>query len=405
MRQFGKSSRLDNVYYDIRGAVAQEANRMSAAGEDILKLNIGNPAPFRVFAPGELLAEMSAKLHASEGYSESKGILSARTAIVEYCRKKKIEGVTVEDVYVGNGVSELIQLAMQALLDPGDEVLVPAPDYPLWTASVVLNGGKAVHYLCDEQANWYPDLADLRRKVTGRTKAIVLINPNNPTGALYPEEVLRDIAQVAREHGLILFCDEIYDRLLMDGKEHTSIAALAPDVFTITMNGLSKSHRVAGYRCGWMVLSGSKVQVRGYIEGIDMLTSMRLCANVPAQQLIAPALQDAGKTDPLYLPGGRIYEQREYIWRAMNDIPGVSAVKPEAAFYIFPKLNAKRFQITNDEQFALDLLKREKILVVQGSGFNWAEPDHFRIVYLPELAQLERAAKGIGHMLADYRQN
>lgn len=404
MREFTKSSRLDHVYYDIRGKVAQMANQMSAAGEDILKLNIGNPAPFQVYAPDALLREMSLRLHDSEGYSDSKGLLSARRAVVSYCEKKQIHGVTENDVYIGNGVSELIQLSMQALLDTGDEVLVPAPDYPLWTASVVLNGGKAVHYLCDEEANWYPDLEDMRSKITSRTKAIVLINPNNPTGALYPDEVLADIAQVAREHELLIFCDEIYDRLLMDGKKHTSIAALAPDVFTVTFNGLSKSHRIAGYRCGWMVLSGPKTHVKNYIEGLGMLTSMRLCSNVPAQQLVAPALADTDTVDPLYLPGGRIYEQREYIWKALNDIPGVSAVKPEAAFYIFPKLDAKRFGIVDDEKFALDLLQQEKILIVQGSGFNWSEPDHFRVVYLPTLPQLERATQGLRHMLEGYRQ-
>ena len=404
MREFTKCSRLDHVYYDIRGKVAQEANRMSEAGEDILKLNIGNPAPFGVYAPDELLEEMKRYLWEAEGYSESKGIRAAREAIAAYCLGKGIQGVTAEDVYIGNGVSELIQVSMQALLNPGDEVLVPAPDYPLWTASVILGGGTPVHYICDEQADWYPDMADIRRKVTDRTKAIVLINPNNPTGALYPKGVLQEIAAVAREKDLLIFCDEIYDRLLMDGKTHTSIAALAPDVFTVTLNGLSKSHRIAGYRCGWMVLSGPKTQVRSYIEGLDMLTSMRICSNVPAQHLVPAALKDAGKTDPLYLPGGRIYEQRDYIYRALNEIPGVSAVKPSAAFYIFPKLDRKRFGIHDDEQFALDLLKQQKILVVQGSGFNWKDPDHFRIVYLPEIGQLKRAVDGLKEFLADYHQ-
>lgn len=404
MREFTKCSRLDHVYYDIRGKVAQEANRMSEAGEDILKLNIGNPAPFGVYAPDELLEEMKRYLWEAEGYSESKGIRAAREAIAAYCLGKGIQGVTAEDVYIGNGVSELIQVSMQALLNPGDEVLVPAPDYPLWTASVILGGGTPVHYICDEQADWYPDMADIRRKVTDCTKAIVLINPNNPTGALYPKGVLQEIAAVAREKDLLIFCDEIYDRLLMDGKTHTSIAALAPDVFTVTLNGLSKSHRIAGYRCGWMVLSGPKTQVRSYIEGLDMLTSMRICSNVPAQHLVPAALKDAGKTDPLYLPGGRIYEQRDYICRALNEIPGVSAVKPSAAFYIFPKLDRKRFGIHDDEQFALDLLKQQKILVVQGSGFNWKDPDHFRIVYLPEIGQLKRAVDGLTEFLADYHQ-
>lgn len=405
MREFLKSSRLKDVYYDIRGAVVQEANRMSEAGIDILKLNIGNPAPFEVYAPEEMLYTMQENLKAAEGYSESNGLLASREAVAAYCRKKGILHVTAQDVYLGNGVSEMILLGMQALLSSGDEVLVPAPDYPLWTAAVYLSGGNPVHYVCDEQADWFPDLSDLRRKVTDKTKAIVLINPNNPTGALYPKEVLEEIVQLAREKELILFCDEIYDRLLMDGNTHTSVASLAPDVFTVTLNGLSKSHRLAGYRCGWMVLSGPKDGVKDYIEGLNMLASLRLCANVPAQSLIPKALEKAEETDPLYLPGGRIYEQRNFIWQAINDIPGMSAVKPSAAFYLFPKVDVKRFHITDDEQFALDLLKQQRILIVQGRGFNWAEPDHFRIVYLPELSQLERAASGIREFLADYRQN
>lgn len=404
MREFLKSNRLKDVYYDIRGAVVQEANRMSEEGIDILKLNIGNPAPFEVYAPEEMLQTMQENLKATEGYSESNGLLASREAVVAYCRKKGISGVTAQDVYLGNGVSEMILLAMQALLSAGDEVLVPAPDYPLWTASVYLAGGNPVHYVCDEQADWFPDLTDLRRKVTDRTKAIVLINPNNPTGALYPKEVLEEIVQVARENELILFCDEIYDRLLMDGNVHTSVASLAPDVFTVTLNGLSKSHRLAGYRCGWMTLSGPKDGVKDYIEGLNLLASLRLCANVPAQSLIPKALENAGEIDPLYLPGGRIYEQRNFIWQAINDIPGLSAVKPSAAFYLFPKVDVKRFHITDDEKFALDLLKQQRILIVYGRGFNWAEPDHFRIVYLPEMSQLERAAAGIREFLADYRQ-
>ncbi|MCI8513577.1 MAG: pyridoxal phosphate-dependent aminotransferase [Lachnospiraceae bacterium] len=404
MREFLKSSRLKDVYYDIRGAVVQEASRMSEAGMDILKLNIGNPAPFEVYAPEEMLETMRANLKVTEGYSESNGLLASREAVAAYCRKKGISGMTAKDVYLGNGVSEMILLAMQALLSEGDEVLVPAPDYPLWTAAVYLGGGNPVHYICDEQADWFPDLRDLRRKVTDRTKAIVLINPNNPTGALYPKDVLEEIVQVARENELLLFCDEIYDRLLMDGKIHTSVASLAPDVFTVTLNGLSKSHRLAGYRCGWMALSGPKESVKDYIEGLNMLASLRLCSNVPAQSLIPKALEHAEEPDPLYLPGGRIYEQRNFIWQAVNDIPGMSAVKPSAAFYLFPKLDTKRFCITDDEQFALDLLKQQRILIVQGRGFNWAEPDHFRIVYLPEMSQLERAAEGLRAFLADYRQ-
>ena len=405
MKTFQKSHKLDNVCYDIRGPVMDEANRMIAAGETILKLNIGNPAPFGFRAPDEVIEAMSGNLTSTEGYSDSKGLLSARQAIADYCvNVKHIAGVTPDDIYTGNGASELITMSMQGLLDSGDEVLVPAPDYPLWTASVTLAGGTAVHYICDEQADWYPDIADIRSKITPRTKGIVIINPNNPTGALYPRELLEEIAQIARENGLIVYSDEIYDRLVMDGLEHTSISAIAPDIFSITFNGLSKSHLIAGYRCGWMTLCGEKSHVKGYIEGLNLLSSMRLCSNVPAQSLIPVALKNADTTKELLVPGGRVYEQREFIWKAINDIPGMSAVKPKAAFYIFPKMDMQKFHITNDEQFVLDFLREKKILLTHGGGFHWETPDHFRIVYLPRLDVLRQAADGLRDFLADYRQ-
>ena len=405
MRTFSKSSKLDHVCYDIRGPIMEEADRMSQAGETILKLNIGNPAPFGFRAPQPVVEAMARQLTETEGYSDSKGLLAAREAIVEYESSKGIAGLTVDDVYTGNGVSELITLTMQGLLDNGDEVLVPAPDYPLWTASVTLAGGTAVHYRCDEQANWYPDIEDMRRKVTPRTKGIVIINPNNPTGALYPKEVLEQIVQVARENGLILFADEIYDRLVMDGKTHTSIASLAPDLFCITFNGLSKSHLLAGYRCGWMCLSGNKKSAADYIEGLNLLSSMRLCSNVPAQSLIPVALSCLDSTKDMLMPGGRIYEQREVITRALNEIDGVTAVKPQAAFYIFPKLDRKKFGLVDDERLVLDFLKEKHILVTHGGGFHWEEPDHFRIVYLPEVSVLQEACDRLKDFLAHYRQN
>ncbi len=404
MRKFEKSLKLNNVCYDIRGPVMDEANRMQAEGEKILKLNIGNPAPFGFRAPQSLVDYMAEELVNTEGYSDSKGLLSARQAIVAYDEKKGIRGVTANDVYTGNGVSELITLSMQGLLDYGDEILVPAPDYPLWTASVTLAGGTAVHYICDEEAGWYPDVADIRRKITPRTKGIVIINPNNPTGALYPKSLLSEIVALAEQHDLIIFADEIYDRLVMDGKKHTSIASLAEDCLCITFNGLSKSHLMAGYRVGWMSISGDKSNAKGYIEGINLLSSMRLCSNVPAQSLIAPALDLLDETDTMLVPGGRVYEQREFIYNAVNDIPGMSAVKPEAAFYIFPKMDVKKFRILDDERFALDLLREKKILVTHGGGFHWEEPDHFRIVYLPAMDTLAEAMGEMKDFFAHYEQ-
>ena len=404
MRNFEKSSKLDHVCYDIRGPVMDEANRMIDQGIDILKLNIGNPAPFGFCAPEELLRLMNDNLSHTEGYSDSKGLLSARRAIVEYCKKKGIEQVTVDDVYTGNGVSELITLCMQGLLNCGDEILVPSPDYPLWTASVTLSGGTAVHYLCDEEAEWYPDIEDIKRKITSRTKGIVIINPNNPTGTLYPREVLEEIVEVCRNHGLIIFADEIYDRLVLDGLEHVSIASLAPDLLTITFNGLSKSHLIAGYRCGWMSLCGDKSFAKGYVEGINLLSSMRLCSNVPAQSVIEAALGMEEETKKLLVPGGRIYEQREYTYEALNAIPGISVIKPKAAFYMFPKIHTDKFNIYDDEKFVLDFLKDKKILLTLGGGFHWEKPDHFRVVYLPKLSQLKMACENLEDFMSYYIQ-
>lgn len=404
MRNFEKSMKLDNVSYDIRGPVLDEAERMQEEGISVLKLNTGNPAAFGFEAPNEVVRDLIMNVRQSEGYSDSKGIFSARKAIEQYCQLKKFPNVTINDIYTGNGVSELISMCMQGLLDSGDEVLIPMPDYPLWTASVSLAGGTPVHYICDEQAEWFPDVEDIRKKVTSHTKAIVLINPNNPTGALYPKEVLEEIVEVARQNELIIFSDEIYDRLLMDGRQHVPTATLAPDLFVVTLNGLSKSHRVAGFRVGWMVLSGNKSKVKGYIEGLNMLSSMRLCSNVLSQQIVQTALGGYQSVDELLLPGGRIYEQREFIYNAVNDIPGLSAVKPKAAFYIFPKIDCEKFNITNDEQFVLDFLKETHILLVHGGGFNWQQPDHFRIVYLPRMEDLKYTAKKMREFFSTYRQ-
>ena len=403
-RTFSKSTKLDNVLYDVRGPVVEEAARMERDGTQVLRLNIGNPAPFEFQAPDEVIYDMRQQLTQCEGYSDSRGLFSARKAIMQYAQLKNIPNVTIDDIYTGNGVSELINLSMSALLDNGDEVLIPSPDYPLWTACVTLAGGKAVHYICDEQSEWNPDIADIRRKVTSRTKAIVIINPNNPTGALYPKEILEQIVQIARENQLIIFSDEIYDRLVMDGHEHISIASLAPDLFCVTFSGLSKSHMVAGFRVGWMILSGNKNIARDYIQGINMLSNMRLCSNVPAQSIVQTALGGYQSVKNYIVPGGRIYEQREYIYKALNDIPGITAVKPKAAFYIFPKIDTKRFHITNDEQFALDLLRDKKILLINGKGFNWDQPDHFRVVYLPRVEVLEDAMGKLRDFLSYYYQ-
>ncbi len=404
MKTFDKSKKLDNVCYDIRGPVMEEATRMEANGIDILKLNIGNPAPFGLMAPDEIIVDMIYNLRSTEGYSESKGLFSARKAIMQYCQLKGIPDVGVNDIYTGNGVSELIMMSMQGLLDTGDEILVPMPDYPLWTAAVTLAGGKAVHYLCDEKADWNPDIDDMRKKITPNTKGIVVINPNNPTGALYSKEILEQIVRLARENGLILFADEIYDRLVFDGEEHIALASLAPDLLTVSFNGLSKSHKVAGFRCGWMCLAGDKSRARGYIEGLNLLSSMRLCSNVPAQSIIQTALGGTQSGEALLREGGRLYEQRNFIYKALNDIPGISAVKPRGAFYIFPKLDMEKFNIVDDERFALDLLHEKKILVTCGTGFNWRDHDHFRIAFLPDVILLEDAVTKIADFLDGYRQ-
>ena len=405
MRTFKKSSKLDNVCYDVRGPVLDEANRMQANGINVLKLNIGNPAPFGFSAPEEVIEDMISTLRDAQGYSDSHGIFAARKAIMQYAQIKNIPNVSMEHIYTGNGVSELINMVTQGLIDNGDEVLVPSPDYPLWTGCVTLAGGKAVHYICDEQSEWYPDIADMRSKITDKTKAIVIINPNNPTGAVYPREVLEQIVELAREHELMILSDEIYDRLTMDGIEHTSIASLAPDLFCVTINGLSKSHMVAGFRCGWMILSGAKHKGKDYIEGLNMLSNMRLCSNVPAQCIVQTALGGYQSVKNYLVPGGRIYEQREYIYKAINEIPGLSAVKPKAAFYIFPKIDTKKFNILDDEKFVLDFLKEKKVLLTHGKGFNWNQPDHFRIVYLPNVEQLKDATGRLADFLSTYRQS
>ncbi|MDD3403058.1 MAG: aminotransferase class I/II-fold pyridoxal phosphate-dependent enzyme [Hespellia sp.] len=404
MREFKKSTKLDNVLYDVRGPVVEEAARMEDLGTRILKLNIGNPAPFGFVTPDEVVYDMSKQLTECEGYSAAKGLFSARKAIMQYAQVKNLPNVAIDDIYTGNGVSELINLSMSALLDDGDEILIPSPDYPLWTACATLAGGTPVHYICDEQSEWYPDMADIEKKITDRTKALVIINPNNPTGALYPREVLQQIVEIARRHQLIIFSDEIYDRLVMDGEEHVSIASLAPDLFCVTFSGLSKSHMIAGYRIGWMVLSGNKRIAKDYMEGLNMLSNMRLCSNVPAQSIVQTALGGHQSVKDYIMPGGRVYEQRDYIYKALNDIPGITAVKPKAGFYIFPKMDVKKFNITNDENFALDLLREKKILIVHGNGFNWKQPDHFRIVYLPRIEVLENAMVKMKDFLSTYRQ-
>ena len=404
MRTYSKSHKLDNVLYDVRGPVADEAIRMEAAGTHILKLNIGNPAPFGFRTPDEVVYDMAQQLKDTEGYSPSKGLFSARKAIMQYTQLKNIPNVSIDDIYTGNGVSELINLSLSALLDDGDEVLVPSPDYPLWTACVNLAGGTAVHYICDEESEWYPDIEDMRSKITDKTKALVIINPNNPTGALYPKEVLQQIVDLAREHQLMIFSDEIYDRLVMDGLEHVSIASLAPDLFCVTFSGLSKSHMIAGWRVGWMVLSGNKRIAKDYIEGLNMLANMRMCSNVPAQSIVQTALGGHQSVKDYLVPGGRVYDQRELVYNMLNEIPGITAVKPKAAFYIFPKIDIKKFNIHSDEQFALDLLHEKHILISHGGAFNWHEPDHFRVVYLPRMSMLEETIGEIGDFFSTYWQ-
>lgn len=404
MNQIKKSNKLEHVCYDIRGPVLQEAKRLEEEGNKVLKLNIGNPAPFGFEAPDEILVDVIRNLPSSQGYSDSKGLFSARKAIMQHYQARDMRDVTVEDIYIGNGVSELIVQAMQALLNNGDEMLVPAPDYPLWTAAVSLSGGNAVHYMCDEQQGWFPDLDDIRSKVTKNTRGIVIINPNNPTGAVYSKEILMEIVEIARQHDLIIFADEIYDKILYDDAEHHSIAAMAPDLLTVTFNGLSKTYRVAGFRQGWMVLNGPKKHAKSYIEGLNMLASMRLCANVPMQHSIQTALGGYQSISEFILPGGRLYEQRNRAWELINQIPGVSCVKPMGALYMFPKIDLNRYSIKDDQKMILDLLLQEKVLLVQGTAFNWPYPDHFRIVTLPREDDLDMAIQKFGRFIAGYHQ-
>lgn len=404
MHTLNKSTKLDNVCYDIRGPVLKEAKRLEEEGNKILKLNIGNPAPFGFEAPDEILVDVIRNLPTAQGYSDSKGLYSARKAIMQHYQKRNMMDATVEDIYIGNGVSELIVMAMQALLNNGDEILVPAPDYPLWTAAVSLSGGSAVHYMCDEEAGWFPDLDDIKRKITPRTKGIVIINPNNPTGAVYSKELLLEVVEIAHQHNLVIFADEIYDKILYDHAVHHSIAALAPDLLTVTFNGLSKTYRVAGFRQGWMVLHGPKKHAKSYIEGLEMLASMRLCANVPMQHAIQTAIGGYQSINEFIHPGGRLYEQRNRAWELINEIPGISCVKPMGALYMFPKLDQKKFNIRNDQKMVLDLLLQEKVLLVQGTGFNWPHPDHFRIVTLPRVDELEMAIGKLGRFFSTYHQ-
>ncbi len=404
MKPISKSTKLANVCYDIRGPVLDRAREMEEEGQKIIKLNIGNLAVFGLEPPDEIVQDMIRNLANAAGYTDSKGLFAPRKSIVHYTQEKQIAGVTVDDVYLGNGASELITMSLNALLDDGDEVLVPAPDYPLWTASVSLSGGRPVHYLCDEQSDWCPDIADIRAKVTPNTKAIVVINPNNPTGALYPTELLEQIVQVAREHQLIVMADEIYDKTLYDGNTHTSIASLADDVLFVTFNGLSKNYRSCGYRAGWMIVSGEKRHAQDYIEGLNMLASMRLCSNTPGQLAIQTALGGYQSIDDLVAPGGRLCRQRDIAYDALSQIPGVSVVKPKAALYMFPRLDPKVYPIVDDQQFAYDLLEEEKLLIVQGTGFNWPTPDHFRLVFLPNTDDLHEALERIERFLGGYRK-
>jgi alanine-synthesizing transaminase len=397
MQDILKSNKLANVFYDIRGPVAHAAKKMEEDGHRILKLNIGNPKPFGLDAPEEIIQDVILNLPDSEGYCDSKGLFSARKAVMQYSQQKGIKDVGIEDIILGNGVSELIVMSMQGLLNTGDEVLIPSPDYPLWTGAVSLAGGTPIHYHCDEQSSWFPDMDDIRKKVNKNTKALVLINPNNPTGAVYPDEVLLELIQIARENGLIIFSDEIYDKILFDGATHTSTASLADDLLFI-------NYRLAGFRAGWMIISGAKHKAKDYIEGLEMLASMRLCANVPSQHAIQTSLGGYQSIDDLVAPGGRIYEQRNIAYDALNSIPGISCTKPMGALYCFPKIDIKKFNIHNDERMVLDLLEQQKILVVHGTAFNWAQPDHFRVVFLPRPEDLNLALDKMGQFFSSYKQ-
>jgi alanine-synthesizing transaminase len=404
MKNIEKSSKLDNVCYDIRGEVLKEAKRLEDDGFSIIKLNLGNPAPFGFNAPDEILHDMIVNLHNAQGYGDSRGLFAARKAVMHDFQNKGVMDVTINDIYIGNGVSELIMIAMQGLLDSGDEVLVPMPDYPLWTAAVTLSGGKAVHYLCDESAGWNPDIDDIKSKITAKTKAIVVINPNNPTGAVYDRSVLEDIAKIARENDLIVYADEIYSRITYDGAVHIPMSTIAPDILTISFDGLSKAWRSAGFRAGWMVLSGNKKSAENYIDGLDMLSNMRLCPNMPSQFGIQTALGGYQSIKDMILPGGRLREQRDLAVKMINEIPGLSVVMPKGALYCFPKVDVQRFNISDDEQFMLDFLRDQHVLLVHGTGFNWKAPDHFRIVFLPDKDALAEAIRRLGSFLADYQQ-
>lgn len=404
MKLIAKSSKLANVGYDIRGPVLDKARQMEEEGHKIIKLNIGNVAAFGLMPPDEIVQDMIRNLPDAAGYTDSKGLFAPRKAVVHYTQSKHIQGVAVDDVYLGNGASELIAFSMNALLDAGDEVLIPSPDYPLYTAVVSLSGGTPVHYRCDEQSGWLPDLDDMRAKVTPNTKAIVVINPNNPTGALYPDEILRGIVEIARQHQLVVMADEIYDKTVYDGQVHTSIASLADDVLFLTYNGLSKNYRACGYRAGWMVVSGNKKRAQDYIEGLNMLASMRLCANTPGQLAIQTALGGYQSIEDLVAPGGRLARQRNLAYDLLTQIPGVSVVKPKAALYMFPRLDPKVYPVADDKQLAYDLLAEEKVLIVQGTGFNWPTPDHFRLVFLPNTDDLTEAMGRIARFLDNYRK-
>ncbi len=403
-KEFKKSSKLDNVLYDIRGPLLKEAARLEEEGYQIMKLNIGNTAPFGLFAPDELLHDLIVNLPKAQGYTDSKGIFSARKAVMQKCQQVGIKDVDVDDVYIGNGVSELVVSVMQALLNNGDEVLVPMPDYPIWTAATNLAGGKAVHYVCDEQQDWYPDLNDIRRKITARTKAVVIITPNNPTGAVYPKEILEEIIKIAQEHDLIVMSDEIYDRVLYDGAVHYPVASLADDILFITFSGLSKVYRAPGFRGGWMILSGKKAHAKDFIEGLDLLASMRLCSNAPAQFVIQSSLDGRQSIYDLTAPGGRLYEQREFAYTKLNEIPGISCTKPMGALYTFPKVDVKKFNVKDDQKLMLDILRSQKLLLTAGTGFNWHKPDHFRLVFLPSVEDLKIAMDRLKEFFGEYRQ-
>ena len=405
MTKYRQSSKLNNVLYDIRGPILEEANRMEAMGHRILKLNIGNTAPFGFEAPDAIMMDIIRHLPVTQGYSDSRGLYSARTAIVQHYQNRGILDLEPNDVYLGNGVSELIPMTLQALCETDDEILVPMPDYPLWTASVALSGGKPVHYLCDEENNWYPDLEDIKSKITSRTKGIVVINPNNPTGSVYPRHILQQIVDVAREHELVVFTDEIYEKIIYDGAEAINLATLTgDDVLCLTFSGLSKAYRVCGYRAGWVAITGPKHEAANYIEGITLLASMRLCSNVPAQHAIQTALGGYQSVDALVAPGGRLHEQRDVAYRMLNEIDGISCNQSDGALYLFPKVDTEKFNIVDDEKFMLDLLKEQKILFSHGGAFNWHKPDHFRLVFLPDVQTLTDALNRLGEFLSDYKQ-